>query len=440
MEAKKWVTLGALIIALMGLIGFLNPTLFHFSEAPPLIYLFRRPVGLPAKFPNPLAVLSIQDRISELPAGDQSAKSYRGDERRSGVDPFEVVPLKLKEVWRFENLNIGIHTASKSTPVVDETGVYVGSDSGWFYAFHLNGDLKWKFHVDGALRGIHSTAILTQNRIYFGAYNGRFYCLNKSNGEVLWISHLAQAGVGATPLFLSTGMVVAYEMGNILASFVVKLDPENGKVLWRSEWLREQTHSSPTFVASTESIYLGDNAGKLNRFDLKDGRKSWSVDLGGPIKSTAVAESNVLYVTSWGKALYAIDAVSGREIWKTKLCDRSQSSPTLVPGLDLLIVGDACGKIYGISKTDGGIRWSQETGFTQHSSALVVRSSADEKSYVAWVPCSKEELCALSPKDGKVLSRVGLPGPLSSVPVAFRGDLYLALNFPGGLVKLSGLH
>lgn len=437
MSKRSQLFAGIAVFLVLGLVMILNPMLRNFSQAPPLLDLFHPPRAVPGLQTPPIAVMRMNERMPVDADEFDHPIYYRLNENRTGVDDENVVPLKLKTAWRFENLNVGLHTASKASPVVDATGVYVGGDTGWFYAFDLDGKVRWKFHAGESARGIHSTAVLTKSRVCFGAYNGSFYCLNKQTGDLIWMADVPGGGVGGSPLVVRGQLYLAYELGTTLASFLTSLDMKDGKMNWRSVWFREQTHSSPTYVMDTNSVYFGDNAGYFHRVSAKDGQRVWSTYVDGPMKSTALYYDDKIYITTWGKNILCVDPRGGGVLWKTSLDLRSQSSPTPVPKTSVLIMGSASGFIYGVDRNFGNVLWKVETGLSQTSSALVVRSGPKADSYVAWVPCSRNELCALSPKDGKILSRISLPGSLSGVPFAFKGELYVALNFPGGLVKLT---
>ena len=56
---------------------------------------------------------------------------FRGDDKKTGVVTGEW-ELQGKVKPFFDKINGSLHSASKATPAVDESGIYVGSDAGWF--------------------------------------------------------------------------------------------------------------------------------------------------------------------------------------------------------------------------------------------------------------------------------------------------------------------
>ena len=81
-------------------------------------------------------------------------------------------------------------------PIIVNNVVYVGSRDGYFYAINLgDGSLKWRYktiadnanHVHSGAPIMQSAAASTDGtKIFFGAENMYFYCLDASNGTEIW--------------------------------------------------------------------------------------------------------------------------------------------------------------------------------------------------------------------------------------------------------------
>ena len=89
-----------------------------------------------------------------------------------------------------------------ATPYLRNGVIYIGSDSGWFFAIDAStGKIKWKFQTgryvkkkDGSWKRIVGSSGYIQasalvvpktGRVYFGSVNEYFYCLSK-DGKLLW--------------------------------------------------------------------------------------------------------------------------------------------------------------------------------------------------------------------------------------------------------------
>jgi outer membrane protein assembly factor BamB len=372
---------------------------------------------------------------------------YRGSIQRLGVDDASRVPLELKETWSRRPLNVGIHDANKASPAVDASGIYVGSDTSWFYAFDFEGNVRWKFYFANASHGIHGTAALDEKRVYIGAYNGVLYALDKADGALVWELKLGDA-IGSSPGLDGDDLYVSVETAAPKNGFVAKIDKNSGKVIWLTGWLGEQSHSSPAIDPSTGRVYVGANNGRVVFIDGATGEFVSSFKVHGPVKGTAVVAGGSAYFLTRKGWLYAYDLGDGRkerfgvELPKSAGADGREAtlgSPAWVPDEGLLIMGFG-GFTTAVDAKTGAIQWRYEAE-TQPSafgtsSALLVRT-AGEARWVAWIGCGKRDLCAFEPRTGEVRARIELPAPLTSVPVAYKSSLYLALNQEGGLMRLD---
>ncbi len=364
---------------------------------------------------------------------------YRESTSRSGVHTQSYVPLNLREAWHSQKINIGIHTASKASPAVDASGVYVGSDNSWFYKFSLDGQLIWSFQLTNAARGIHGTALLDEDFVYFGGYNGRLYCLRKSDGQLRWVVKLVDA-VGSSAVLSENALYVSSESGFRPEGYLFKLDRTTAKTLWYSQGLGEQVHSSPTLDENAQTVFVGANNGNIYAFNSADGQRRWQGNLEGAIKSTIVYRNGKLYASSWGKKLFALDSESGKILWNVDLQATSQSSPTYVPDSEILVVGTKNpASLQGISIKEQSIRWKIAIGGDDPTqvlgSGVAVRPAAGRDYYV-WISCGTNRLCAVEPKAGKILRQIELPGSLSGVPTVYGDSLFVALN-RGPVLRLS---
>lgn len=384
----------------------------------------------------PRAVPERSESQSPMPA---TTFVFRGDARRTGVVPraerFGALGVPTREAWRVDNGNVGIHGASKSSPAVDASGVYVAGDSGGLFAYDHDGGLRWTFKISEADRGIHGTPALDEKSIYFGGYNGRLYKLDKWTGEVEWVIRLGDA-LGASPLIWQDSLFVGVETASPVNGSVMRIRRDSGRVMWITRALGEQTHSSPVVNEEESMVYLGANNGEFIAFDLETGDERWVFKVDLPVKSTAALIGGRIHFTSWDRHMYALDGRTGQLIWKTDLGARSQSSPTWNPTSDQFIVGNANGEVLGIAARTGAIVWRrgpEGPPFHLMGSGVSVASATGE--YWTWIGCSLEELCAFNSR-GRLVSRTRLVGTLDGVPTVHGGALYLSERHPGHLVKI----
>ena len=383
--------------------------------------------------------------FKNLPSSCQATAQYRHNSARSGVAPHSHPPvygISIKS--QIKPLNLGIHTASKASPVVDETGIYIGNDSGWFRKFNFQGDVLWEFYIPSSRNGIHSTAAVDEKKVFIGAYNGFFYALDKTNGDLIWANPVGDF-IGASALLAQGAIYISAETSHP-NGLVAKLDCNTGHTIWVSQWLGGHSHSSPTYDAPNNQILVGANSGRFFALDSNTGKTHWSVQVKGPIKGTALLHQGVAYFASWDKYYHALRTVDGTPLWKKYIGGRSQSSLTLVPGANMGVTNTRKGDIIGLNLKTGKILWRLHHGDPGSKFSILVTNSkkspkeglknqkTKNSKPLAWSRCQRDKLCILDATTGKKLRHIQLPDMFTGVPYAYKNKVYIALETEGLLI------
>jgi outer membrane protein assembly factor BamB len=421
---SKWIWPAALLylIGLILLILKIEPRAFSFAEIPNGVITRDMVFG-------PFQMHPFGEDYVSVPTSQ-----FRGDPARRGVYENERIDLNLEVQELAKTLNVEVHAASKSSPAIDDSGLYVGSDSGWFYKLGHDGSLKWKFNMASASKGIHATAVLDQKRAYIGAYNGRLYALDKETGRPDWILEMGVA-IGASAVIHDNALYVAIETAHP-NGYVAKIRPSDGRVLWLTRWLGAHPHSSPTLWPEKNLLFVGANNMKMHAIDMQTGAIKWTFNGEGQIKGTAALMGSELAFTSWGRKLFLLDALTGEDLWESFIGGESQSSPAYVPDLDLLVVHAAGGKLMALERKTGHIRWSLDTGMRRSILSATVTRAAAGPDWIVWTKCQTETFCALDARTGRSLKSWKV-GVLTGAPIPFKGEIYLSLDFPDTFIKLG---
>jgi outer membrane protein assembly factor BamB len=358
---------------------------------------------------------------------------YRGDLKRSGYTAQDA-GLDFKKAWQAIQLNNNPHSASKSSPAVDQDIVVIGSDLGSIYAMNHRGQVIWQLTTTYNSRGIHATAAMDKSFVYIGAYNGRFYCLDRLTGQLQWVSQLGDT-IGSSALLYNGAIYVGVEKFNPANGFLEKLDAGDGHMVWRTDYFGEQVHSSPAVDEASQLLLVGANSSKLYAIDSNSGKIVWSKALRGMIKSTPAIGDRHVYVTDRAGYLSSFELPSGNLQWETLLSgslaplEGSQSSPALLLEENLLVAAARDGTISGVDLSEGKILWQIKNPHTPlHTSALITRTHYKNNKFLAWIECEKNFLCALNPRSGEILKKIDVEGPISSVPVFYEGALFVSTD------------
>jgi outer membrane protein assembly factor BamB len=372
-----------------------------------------------------------------IPMGNSAPASaiqtmFRGDVARTGRVHESAVLYRTAnhELFRVRNGNMGIHGASKSSPALDELGVYVGGDSGWFYAYDGQGHLRWSFFAGGAARGIHGSAAVDQTSVTFGAYNGRLYRLDKRTGALIWAIDLGDA-LGASPALFEDAVYVNVEI-NMPNGYLAKLSRTDGSLQWMSAAYGEQSHSSPAIDAASRTLFAGSNDYFFRAHDLDTGALRWGIHTEGTIKSSPAIDGETVFVTSRDKTLYAIHRSEGRVVWRYPLQASTRSSATPWPEATGVLVGDDSGTLHMVDAATGVARWTRtvESGFPIAASATIV---GNESATLAFVACTARSVCVFD-SEGAQVGTLPSKSVVTGVVAARAGRVCFSENSPGDLV------
>lgn len=153
-------------------------------------------------------------------------------------------------------------------PIVAEGAVYVPTYAGNLHALDpKDGRTRWVFKAGGYLR--HSPAV-AGGKVYFGAGDGKVYCLS-AGGKLVWT---ASTGAG----------------------------------LW----------TSPAVAGGR--VLIGSRDRRFYAFDAETGKRAWvTAPLGAPILTTASVHQGRVFFATEECAAYAADLATGKILWRTAL-------------------------------------------------------------------------------------------------------------------------
>ncbi|MCX6335004.1 MAG: PQQ-binding-like beta-propeller repeat protein [Bacteroidia bacterium] len=243
-----------------------------------------------------------------------------------------------KMLWHFDGLGEG-HTSA----AVTRTGVYISGMTdgrGYIFALDLNGNMKWKKEYGPEWTeshfGVRSTPLVIKDKLYFISSFGNLFCMNTSNGQILWtIDTFKEYGGrnitwGITENLLYDGDVLYCAPGGRNAS-VIALDRNTGKLKWKSKGKGEKTaYCSPLLIKLPKRKLIVTMMEKsIQGYDASSGTMLWSFDHStDPYVSPNIPVyiDGFLYCTS-GYGLGGVmlkvapDGSSVTEVWKNASLD-----------------------------------------------------------------------------------------------------------------------
>jgi polyvinyl alcohol dehydrogenase (cytochrome) len=334
---------------------------------------------------------------------------------------------QLVEKWRFpakgSGQEIGVVHA---TPVVVAGCVYFGTATdSTFYKLSPDGKVRWTYRnpdraatqgsetnrnvrFQPALDGIFSSALVTEDTVFFGDTGGRFYALDRKTGAERWKLNARGEGFpGAHPINVFMASPILTDGKLIVAGgtleqvfspfpgykgctgrgFVMALEPKTGRILWKYDvgpkpepfappitlkdsWgdhvfyfgpATSSVWSTPSFDAESGTIFFGTDVNTAPRRPTKDNPRIDTRESCAVI-AVNVRDGSEKWVTQispgdiWNNGMRAYDPKEGR--YKDQSVGDTPKIYTIpMNGTPTKVVGVGCknGGFYVLQATDGRI-------------------------------------------------------------------------------------
>ncbi|MFT3921781.1 MAG: PQQ-binding-like beta-propeller repeat protein [Myxococcales bacterium] len=260
--------------------------------------------------------------------------------------------------WVFNGEDFGKQLgAIHATPVVTDTAIYVGTNSGRFLAVNLDGTLRWDYvtrapnpllaliakpaPVGGQIPDFVGTPVVggavysaEHNIVVFGDLDGNIYGLDADTGEELWVkdqvdAHLLGGVVGNSLVRAGDRVVVGFaaieDAGLVLPTmgipykccshtgFVASFDIATGNQAWRFDTV------APAAVAALPEAFAPFKLGP-------SGADIWAQPAFDPLTQTIYVGTGQNYSptaqgtgTSLSDSLIALDARNGKLKWSRQI-------------------------------------------------------------------------------------------------------------------------
>ena len=371
-------------------------------------------------FNEPTPKVTIFNRVTISDSIDW--ETYRMNVSHMGIAAKDcTVDSSLILEWRTKRLNKAEYSASKSSPAIDNDRIYIGLDTGKLVVIDREtGEIIWSYNTRFSKNGIHGSPTIDSNRniVYIGAYDGWRYALRSENGELEGETKLGDY-IGSSPTLYNNTVYIGVEM-RAPDGYIVGVDADTGREVFRSSKLGNHPHSTPTVDSETGCIFIGENNGYLHCYWIKNQTEKWRFNTGGDIKSTSAVFDGVVYITSWSGRLYAINVRTGIAIWTHSAGYRSMSSPTIDPYRGIVYYGDHEGCFFAVNASNGDTVWSYQTGDRILSSPTLVNGTNTV------IIGSKDGFVYLLEADtGRLKQKIQLVSGLTGVPVVVGNHLYV---------------
>ncbi len=267
-----------------------------------------------------------------------------------------------QEVWTYQ-----AEDSVEAPPCVVDGTVFTGSVDGFLYALHArDGSLKWKYQTGGKIHG--SATWLTAKdsngpRILAGSYDFSLHCVDAATGQALW-TYQTENYVNCSIALADGKAILGGCDGRI---HVVNTDDGCGHI----------TIDAESYVAASAALrdglaYLGTYEGLFLCADINTGQIPWKYEgAKQPILSSPAVGNDVVIFGARDNRLHCLNRKTGKPIWTFLSRGEIDSSPVICSGK--VLVGSGDGRLYLLNLSDGKELWSYQIGAPIASSPAVVQ-------------------------------------------------------------------
>lgn len=302
------------------------------------------------------------------------------------------------------------------TPEITAASVFIGANDGAVHALErATGAKRWSFRApapEPRAFQFFSTPRQAGGRLYVGAADKHLYCLNARTGDLIWKTALSDwvrsrplvvgqtvyaatmdgkvhafdhTGAGARKLWeaaASTHQILADLEGSpngVLVSgndlYLTSLDPATGRLQWRHSLLEAAAIGGERVAADVISggadyqsapavaggiVYVGSPNRFVYAVEAETGKEVWRFEASGQVSAQPIVVGGRVYFGQQGgdKDFYCVDARTGLPVWKKPL-GWAWVSAGYYDGT--LFVGTVEGEVLGVRASDGEALWIHRT-------------------------------------------------------------------------------
>lgn len=354
-----------------------------------------------------------------------------GKDNTPKPEPLQKVSQKLSLVEKWSvPVGKGINFAGKLKPQVENNFVYVAHSNGIIQAIDKkSGTLKWSTTLS---EKIISGPEVKDQFIALGS-NASIILLNKNNGKTLWRATVS-GDVLAKPVIADNKVLVKTIDGSLYA-----FDVKNGEKLWvdfhGAPNLILQASSSPIVV--DKFAFVGFSDGNLDAIDLRSGNIVWQKSISYAtgasdierlvdIDTDPIVVGDIIYLATYQGYIGALSLKTGEFIWKKP----ASTYKNLALDDNKLYMTDSNDVIWAFNRSDGQVLWKQVSLKARNLTEPVIM----DKHLV--VGDKTGFLHVLAIKDGEILSRTKLSGPIEASPSVSEKNMFV-LTSNGKLNNVS---
>lgn len=306
------------------------------------------------------------------------------------------------------------------------------------------GQTVWAVHTDGPVR---SSPIVADGVVYIGSHDGMLYAIDLEDGTIRWRYEVGEP-VTAAPAVAGDVVVVNDRHGTLHGVGRVDgarrwIDRAGPALAW--PWgLEGWDYVGSTPVVHNELVVAGSSDGRVRAVDARTGEPVWAVQTEGRVRSTPAVSDGTVFVGSADGIVRALDLATGAEQWRFRTHGADLTSAdfgfdrrTITGGAAVsgghVFIGSRDARLYVLDEDDGTLVWEDDDG---GASAWVISTPAVTEDLVVFGRSSSAKIQGLDRHSGEIVWEAQLGGPVFASPTVVGGLTYVT-DGAGSLVALD---
>jgi outer membrane protein assembly factor BamB len=258
-------------------------------------------------------------------------------------------------------------------------------------------------------------------RVYLAQQKGLFFALNAKTGKVSWRKSLSRCAA-STPT-VGKGVVYVSYMHHVEClqgqegadGFVAAWDAQTGKERWR--YRTAPVESSPLLHGNR--VYFGSWDHGVHALNAKTGKRIWRFHANNEVNTSAAWWRGRIIIGDDSGTLYALSAKTGKLLWSSGAgTEFWYATPTIAYGR--VYIGNTDGTMYAFGARSGKLLWARPLGSYIYGAAAVYRRKVFVGTYDG-------KFYALDAATGDVRWQRDAGGTVHSAPTVIDGLVYYAI-------------